>query len=317
MFKNILVTGASGYVGSLVIKKLAENKTQYQFQNIVGTDVRPMREKIEGIDFEKMDIRDVEIEEVLKKYSIDCIIHLASVVTPPKNSNRDFEYSIDVLGTKNLLYACLRQGVKRIIISSSGAAYGYYADNPEWLKETDAIRGNYEFPYSYHKRLIEEELEKFRRVHPELEQTIFRIGTVLGDKVNNQITDLFKKPVQIGIKGSKTPFVFIWDQDVVDCLIYAVTAKKTGIFNLAGDGALTIDERAKMMKKKVVYLSATAIEKGLKYLKQFQLSQYGPEQVNFIRYRPVLDNKKLKDDFGYIPKKTSKEVFELFVKNLN
>ncbi|MEZ5024266.1 MAG: hypothetical protein R2728_13575 [Chitinophagales bacterium] len=35
----------------------------------------------------------------------------------------------------------------KFIVTSSGAAYGYYADNAEWLKEEDPIRGNQEFPY--------------------------------------------------------------------------------------------------------------------------------------------------------------------------
>ncbi len=45
------------------------------------------------------------------------------------------------------------------------------------------------------------------------------------------------------------------------------------------------------------------------------LSQYGPEQVNFLRYRPVLDNRRLKEVFGYVPSLTSAEVFELFRKS--
>jgi UDP-glucose 4-epimerase len=42
------------------------------------------------------------------------------------------------------------------------------------------------------------------------------------------------------------------------------------------------------------------------------LSQYGPEQVNFLRYRPVLDNRRLKEVFGYVPRLSSAEVFELY-----
>jgi UDP-glucose 4-epimerase len=36
--------------------------------------------------------------------------------------------------------------------------------------------------------------------------------------------------------------------------------------------------------------------------------------VNFLRYRPVLDNRRLKEDFGYVPQLSSAEVFELFRK---
>jgi UDP-glucose 4-epimerase len=45
------------------------------------------------------------------------------------------------------------------------------------------------------------------------------------------------------------------------------------------------------------------------------LSRYGPEQVDFLRYRPVLANDRLKREFGYTPQKSSREVFDLFVED--
>ncbi len=48
-------------------------------------------------------------------------------------------------------------------------------------------------------------------------------------------------------------------------------------------------------------------------LKALRLTQYGPEQVDFLRYRPVLANRRLKKEFGYTPAKTTAEVFELFL----
>jgi UDP-glucose 4-epimerase len=43
------------------------------------------------------------------------------------------------------------------------------------------------------------------------------------------------------------------------------------------------------------------------------VSRYGPEQIDFLRYRPVLLNTALKERFGYVPKKTSAQAFEAFV----
>ena len=47
-------------------------------------------------------------------------------------------------------------------------------------------------------------------------------------------------------------------------------------------------------------------------LKLLGLTQYGPEQIDFLRYRPVLDNRRLKEEFGYAPKLNSSQVFELW-----
>ena len=131
-----------------------------------------------------------------------------------------------------------------MVISSSGAAYGYHADNAPWLNESHPLRGNDEFAYSRHKRLVEEELARLRTEHPELRQTIFRIGTILGERVRNQITALFDAPRLLRVAGSESPFVFIWDQDVADAMAQAVITGRSGIFNVAGDGALTVREIA-------------------------------------------------------------------------
>lgn len=306
-----MITGAAGYIGKQLVKLLLEQ----QKHRVIATDIRDASpfEEHEHLTYVKLDVRSKEATAVMKDYAIDVVVHLASIVTPGKKSNREFEYSVDVLGTKNILKACVTNGVKRIVISSSGAAYGYYSDNPDWLEETNAIRGNEEFAYSYHKRLVEEMLSDYRELHPELEQTIFRIGTILGETVNNQITNLFEKQVLIGIAGSNSPFVFIWDQDVVQCFAKAIDHEQYGIYNLAGDGALTIDELGVLLNKRVVKIPASVVKYGLFTLKRLGLSQYGEEQVSFLRYRPVLCNEKLKRQFGYVPMKTSLEVFEYYM----
>lgn len=313
---NILVTGGAGYLGSNLIKRLQEiHETKELDGLIIAADVKEPGWNYPNVKFEKIDVRSPEIARVIEDNQIDTVVHLASIVTPGKKSNREFEYSVDVLGTENVLKACVHGKVRKIIVTSSGAAYGYHPDNPQWIKEDWLIRGNEEFSYSYHKRLVEEILEKYRRDHPELKQVIFRIGTILGENTKNQITDLFDKRWLLGISGSDSPFVFIWDQDVVGCLLKAILEEKTGIYNVAGDGALTIDEIGKLLKKPVLRIPAGFLKGALFILKRLSLTQYGEEQVNFLRYRPVLDNTKLKSEFGYIPQKTSREVFQFFMEH--
>ena len=304
----VLVTGSSGYLGSQVIARLAERAEL----TTIALDLREPAQRWPGVQYEVADIRSSEVDAIVARHRPDVVVHLASIVTPGKNSNREFEYSVDVGGSRNLLEACVRSKVRRIMVSSSGAAYGYHADNPAWLKETDAVRGNQGFAYSWHKRLVEEMLADYRQQQPQLEQIILRIGTVLGATVNNQITDLFKKPCLLAIRGSDSPFVFIHDQDVVGAIVHGVDSRTTGIFNVAGDGKLSIFEIAGRVHKRCVVLPAWLLRSALWLLKKLGLTQYGPEQLDFLRYRPVLDNTLLKTGFGYVPKLSSAGAFELW-----
>lgn len=305
---NVLVTGAGGYIGSQVTRAL---RASANVGKVVAMDVRERPAGLSGvnIEFAQGDVRDSSIASQIKARAIDVVIHLASIVTPGKNSNREFEYSVDVLGTRNVLDACLAAGVEKIIVTSSGAAYGYHADNPAWLKETDPLRGNPEFAYSDHKRQVEEMLRDYRQKHPKLKQLVFRPGTVIGGAASNQITALFEKPVVMGVAGSDSPFVFIWDQDVVDCIVRGATTDLAGIYNLAGDGALSLREIAGILGKPYLPIPRKALELSLKALRKLGLTRYGPEQIAFLQYRPVLSNENLKSGFHYVPRKTSREAF--------
>ncbi len=379
--KTVLVTGASGYLGKHLIHALA--KDPEGIKNIIAADIQEpapeAREK--NVTYLTADVRSLEISRIIKTHSVDTIVHLATIVTPPKGSSRDLEYTVDVLGTQNVLNACIENRVEKIIVTSSGAAYGYYADNAPLLTEDDPIRGNREFPYSYHKRLVEDMLAEYRAQYPHLKQIIFRPGTILGENVSNQITNLFEKKIVLGIKGAESPFVFIWDQDVVNCIQKAITEDTEGIYNLAGDGTLTMRQIAGILKKPYVEVSDTLLKKlfllfqkirgfqsdvkktipavigpvimnfqmvqdmltgllprsvhplveklhktqnqlgqilpesmgPLFELLEDNLAPYGPEQVVFLKYRPVLSNEKLKNEFGYTPLKTSEEVFRFYL----
>ena len=312
-YRCVLITGASGYIGRQLVQALVDDRRAVQ--TIVAADVRLPNpgERLSGVEYTEADIRTADLAALLRGHGIDLVVHLAAVVTPGRQSNRALEYQVDVVGTQRVLEACAAAGVRKIIYSSSGAAYGYHADNPAWLDEADALRGNPEFAYSDHKRLVEEMLARWRAEHPQLLQLIFRPGTILGSRTRNQITDLFDKSYVLGLSGAESPFVIIWDQDVVGALLRGIHIGGTGIFNVAGDGTLSLREMAAIMRKPFIALPSGLVGAALTLLKRLGLSQYGPEQVNFLRYRPVLSNRRLKEEFGYLPRKTTRETFEFFL----
>jgi len=308
----IFITGTSGYIGSLLVETMVSMRDR--FGPILASDIREVKvDEGQSITRLVLDVRSGEMERILRQNAIATVVHLAGIVTPGKRHDRESAYQVDVLGTKNVLESCLKAGVRHLIVTSSGAAYGYHADNPDWLDEGDPLRGNPEFAYADHKRQVEEMLLQARKEHPELKQLILRPGTILGTSTSNQITDLFQKRVMLGVRGSKTPFVFIWDQDVIAIIIKGILEEKTGIYNLAGDGAMGLQEIAGILNKPLMRLPVWILRSGLFVLRRFGLTQYGPEQVDFLRYRPVLSNRRLKEEFGYTPQKSSRQVFEYYL----
>lgn len=301
---RILITGGAGMVGRALAEALPA-------KDVVATDLA--RGTLpEAVPFRPMDVTGSDPDAVIGKVRPEVVVHLASVVTPPPGMSRDQAHAVDVTGTRNVLEACVKHGVRRLVVTSSGAAYGYHPDNPVPLTEEATCRGNVEFAYADHKRQVEEMLAEAREAHPELEQVVLRVGTVLGAGVENQITALFHRKRLLAIRGCDSPFVFIWNRDLARIVERAATDGPAGIYNVAGDGWLSVDELAKMLGKPVLRLPAWVLKAALAMAKPLELTQYGPEQVRFLQYRPVLANDRLKEVFGYVPELSSVEVFELW-----
>lgn len=303
---KILITGAAGAVGTALLQALANDS-----YDVVATDIARPANLPSTMRFVPLDVRGEDADQVIGREKPEVVIHLASIVAP---MGRAFAHAVDVVGSNNIIKACQCHGVKRLVVTSSGAAYGYHADNPVPLVETDPVRGNREFAYADHKRQVEEMLAQARLEAPDLEQVVLRVGTVLGAGLENQITALFHKPRLLALIGNESPFVFIWTRDLARILKRAIADGPTGIFNVAGDGALGISDLAQALDKPVMRLPAWLIKIALGIAHPLKLSRYGPSQVRFLQYRPVLDNAALKATFGYTPELTSAEVFALWRK---
>jgi UDP-glucose 4-epimerase len=307
MTGTVLITGAAGSVGRALVQRLG----QRDGIRVVATDVQPPPTPDRGVA-RILDVRDPGLADVLREHDVDGVVHLAAILSAPQGMSRETVRQIEVDGTQNVLDACLSAGVKRFVCTSSGAAYGYSPENGPLLDESAPLRGGEAFPYSHHKRLIEEMLVRYRDQHPELRQVVFRVSTILGVGVQSPITRLFERPVVLGLRGVDTPFCFVWDEDVVAALEQAIGGDADGTWNLTGDGVMTLREVAHGMGRRFLALPEGLLKKGLGLAHARGWSENSPEQTAFLRHRPVLSNERLKGEFGFVPSKSTREVFELY-----
>ena len=303
---TVLVTGGTGYVGRLALEELALAGVA----GVVSIDVRRPTDPVDGVTYLTEDVRSADLAGLCRDHDVGAIVHLAAIVDPPPDMDDQTLRSIDVGGTRRVLAAAIETGVEHVTVTSSGAAYGYHRSNRgRRLTEDDPVRGSTAFTYSRHKAEVERLLARHRLVHPEVGQLVLRPGTILGADTDNQITALFTAPVVVGLRDTDVPFVFVWDRDVAAVIARGVTERTTGVYNLAGDGVVTLREIAAIEHRPYLPLPAELLTGALRVLERFGLTRYGPEQVDFLRYRPVLANDRCKEAFPGLPTKTSAEVY--------
>lgn len=309
---KILITGAAGDIGSRLVSILSNHDTV----DLYTTALSGLREPVNSVH-KPFDVRDEGFLRWVRDVEPDVVIHLASIIKLPEGMTEQEAFDIDVNATKQLLDVCVDIGVDKFIVTSSGAAYGYWSDNPSWINESHPVRGNDDYFYSKHKKIVENMLEGYRHKYPQLKQVVLRPGTVLGPNFENPITSIFEKNIITGIAGSSSPFVIIWVDDLVAYLIEAATTDVEGVYNVAGDETLSLKEIAKALNKPYLAIPAWLIKGALRVLKPLGFSQYGPEQVKFLQFRPVLSNARIKKTFKHQPYKTTKEAFGSFIQLSN
>jgi len=126
----VLVTGGAGYIGAHTVKALAESGLRPVVFDNLSTG---HREALRWGPFVQGDICDAAaVQAAIEHHDVTAVIHFAGLIEVGRSAARpDLFYEVNVVGTKVLLGAMQRAGVRRLVFSSSAAVYGRHpADDP-------------------------------------------------------------------------------------------------------------------------------------------------------------------------------------------
>lgn len=199
----ILLTGGTGFVGSHLARRLAVSGEKVR---CLLRQASPRFERIKGLDVEiaNGDVTDApSLPPALE--GVETVIHLVAIIREVGGAT--FE-SVNYGGTKNLLEACRRAGVRRFIyMSNIGAG-------------PDA-----RFSFLYSKWKAEEEVRRSG-----LNYTVFRSSIIFGegDEFINRLAGIVRKsPVAPVVGSGRSLFQPIWVEDAVTCFLKALQDSST------------------------------------------------------------------------------------------
>ena len=326
---KVIITGGAGFIGS----HLADFLIDSDYEVVVVDNLSIGR--LENINhllvhskftFLQADITDFDaIENMFKDaYWVFHLAALADIV--PSIENPTEYYKSNVNGTFNVLQACRKYQVKKIIYSASSSCYGIPDEYP--TKETAEIRPQY--PYALTKNLGEQLVMHWCQLY-NLQAISLRFFNVYGPRARTSGTygavfgvflaqKLSNKPYTVVGDGNQTrDFTFV--SDVINAIITAAESDLSGeIINIGSNNTYSINRLVELLGGDVIYIPKRPGEPDCTWAdisKANQLLNWKPKVSLETGVQILLDNMEYWEDAPVWDKKSIAKATEKWFEYLS
>ena len=284
---NILITGGAGFIGSHILQRFSKENCQITvLDNLHSGNKANIPE---SVNFIEMDICDERIIDVFERNKFEAVVHLAAQ-TMVNASIDDPIYDSDnnIRGTINILEACRKTGVRRIIFSSTAAVYGDVSAVPV-LEDftTDPLSF-----YGLSKLTVEKYLKLYQKLYG-LEYVILRYANVYGERQGDGgeggVISIFMKLLAqnkaLTIHGDgKQSRDFVYAGEIANANWLALNTENINdIYNISTQTETSINELVETLETIAG--------------KKFDINYGSPRQGDILR--SVLSNDKAREKIGY------------------
>ncbi len=322
---TVAVTGPTGEIGRPFVDAL---DAMPEVGRIVAMARRPFDPAERGwtkVDYHQGDVLDRAAVAALCE-GADVVAHLAFVIMAGESSR-----AVNLEGSRNVFDAAAAAGAKRLIYTSSVAAYGFGTDLPERLTEDTPASGSERHPYSAQKAEVEGELELALRGST-TEAYVFRPCIVagpegrilvesiplidLGQRLPGAVRALFDqvpvlKPV---LPDPGVPFQLVHHDDVAQALCAAVAGRGApGVYNLAGDGEVTLGDLAQELGWYRVPLPELALDGAAEVIARLPFLPDEASWVEAFRHPVLMDTARARTELGWEPRHDARETLAAMV----
>ncbi len=324
---TVAVTGPTGQIGIAAVTALERDPA---VEHIHGMARRPFDPASMGwlkTTYRQGDILDGAVDALVA--DADVVIHLAFVIM----GSRDESQRVNLAGTRNVFQACAsgahRGRPRRLVYTSSVAAYGYHSDNPVPLTEDVPTRGSPEHYYSEQKAALEAALAQITP-GSSLEVFVLRPCIVAGPNARllaeampwnwvplvrsvTRTIPLFKTLVP----DPGFPLQLVHHNDVAAAIaLAATTSAPAGAYNIAGDGVVSMSDVVAALGGRPVRVPAVAATVVLGALARLPFVPSAAQWLHVARTSVVMDTSKAKTQLGWTPRYTSAQTLETLAASL-
>ncbi|AFM17976.1 nucleoside-diphosphate-sugar epimerase [Mycolicibacterium chubuense NBB4] len=317
MALRVGVTGPTGEIGKAAIAALEAHP---DVTDIVGMARRPFDPAAQGWTktvYRQGDILDRgAVDELVA--DVDVVVHLAFIIM----GSRSESARVNLAGTRNVFAATVAASrPRRLVYTSSVAAYGYHSDNPVPITEDVPTRGSAEHYYSEQKAACEAALAEIT-VDSALEVYILRPCIVAGPKAPaladampwNHLPDMVRRvsgalPLLRPFPDPGTPLQLVHHDDVAAAIALAVTTTSAppGAYNIAADGLLSISDVGEALGALPIRVPRAAAVVTSEVLSRLPFVPSALEWLHAGRTSVVMDTSKAKTKLGWTPRYTAAE----------
>lgn len=315
---TVAITGPTGEIGISAVTALEREPT---VDRIIGMARRPFDPLTHGwakTIYKQGDILDRDaVDELVSE--ADVVIHLAFLIM----GSREDSERVNLQGTRNVFEATVAaERPRRLVYTSSVAAYGYHSDNPVPLTEDVPARGSAEHYYSAQKAACEAVLAEVTE-GSSLEVFVLRPCIVTGPEAPALAAPLQSLPGIVRAASKAVPLLkpvvpdpgfplqLVHHDDVAIAIALAATAPAPpGAYNIAGDGTVTVSEVARALGARAVRVPAAAASAASAAITRLPFVPSLLEWLHVARTSVVMDTAKAKNELGWQPTHTSAEALE-------
>ncbi len=323
---TVAVTGPTGDIGRSLLRALEANPRVSHVAAMARRPFDPAADGLTKVRYRQADVLDAgAVGEVVK--GADVVVHLAFMIMG--GSEQTTRINLD--GSRHVFGAAIDAGASRLVYASSVAAYGFGADNPPVLTEDLEPRGTRRHYYSAQKAELELALREllagsstaayvFRPcivAGPDAVSLVESIPYVqLSDKMPaamRRVLELMPilKPV---IPDPGVPFQLVHHDDVAAALEAAVLGRgDPGVYNLAGDGTITLADLADALGWYSVPVPDLAVDAAAELVARLP---FIPDEAQWIESgrRPVImDTTRARMQLGWEPRHDARETLRQMV----